>query len=109
MCIRDRPNTLEVNWAGNRFHLSSLASANCFEGTPPPEGPPPAGFNTYVGSGTGSFNGASGATATWTFTDHGEPGTKDTAQMQIKDNSGNTVLNVNQTTLSGGNFQAHGN
>jgi hypothetical protein len=107
--ISRTPNNLEVNWgSGNKFHLASLASASCFEGTPPNEGQPPAGFNTYVGSGTGSFNGVSGATAAWTFTDHGEPGAgKDTAEIHIKDNTGTSVLDVPQTTLSGGNFQAH--
>jgi hypothetical protein len=108
-CATSRtPNNLEVNWgSGNKFHLASLALASCTEGTPPNEGQPPAGFNTYSGSGTGSLNGVSGATATWTFTDHGEPGTgKDTAQILIKDNSGKTVLNITGT-LSGGNQQAH--
>lgn len=102
------PNNLEVNWgSGNKFHLASLASASCTEGTPPNEGQPVAGFNTYVGSGTGSFNGAPGATANWTFTDHGEPGTgKDTAEIHIKDNTNTSVLDVTGT-LSGGNQQAH--
>jgi hypothetical protein len=44
--------------------------------------------------------------AAWTFTDHGEPGTKDTAAIKIKDNNGNTVLDITGT-LSGGNQQAH--
>ncbi len=106
-CVPSRtPNNLEVNWGnGNKFHLASLTSATCSEGAPPSEGQPVAGFNTYVGSGTGSLNGVSGATATWTFTDHGEPGTnKDTAEIHITASNGN--LNVTSTQFNG-NHQAH--
>jgi hypothetical protein len=99
------PNHLQVKWGGNTFRLDKETSATCFQGAPPPEGPPPAGFNTFVGSGTGSLNG-NPATASYTFVDHGEPGNKDTGQVSITDNTGKTVLNA-QGTLTEGNYQAH--
>ena len=69
------------------------------------ESPPVAGFDTYVGSGTGRYNGVSGATATWTFSDAGEPGRNDTFQITILDDMGNPVLTVSGTLK--GNHQAH--
>src|SRR5437867_1540467 len=73
-------NNLEINWgapgAKHRFHMDDLLiSADCFYdpsvGSP---NPPPAGFNTFIGDGTGKLDGASGATIHFTFTDAGEPG-----------------------------------
>jgi hypothetical protein len=61
---------------------------------------------TYVGTGTGSFNGVPDATAIWTFTDAGEPGHDDSATIKIIDVNGNTVLTVSGT-LDSGNQQAH--
>jgi hypothetical protein len=48
----------------------------------------------------------SGATATWVFTDAGEPGKNDRAQIVIKNNLGATVLTVSGN-LDKGNQQAH--
>jgi len=101
------PNNLEVNWGGNKFHLESLTSAACSDNPNIDPGQPPAGFDTYVGRGTGRFNGAPGAKAEWTFTDAGEPGSNDSASIRIKDQNGITVLNI-ASTLIQGNHQAHG-
>jgi hypothetical protein len=61
-----------------------------------------------VGRGTGRYNGTPGATAEWTFTDAGEPGTGDTEKIVIRDAGGNIVLNVvNAIQLTFGNHQAH--
>lgn len=103
----DLPNNLQVNWGkGNKFHLESLTTAHCSNDPTLDEEQPVAGFDTYKGSGTGRYNGVSGATAEWTFTDDGEPGTNDQATLQIKD-----VNNVVVLTVSGlidhGNHQAH--
>ncbi|MDE1816500.1 MAG: hypothetical protein KGI11_08085 [Thaumarchaeota archaeon] len=101
------PNSLEVNWGkGNKFHLDVLTSAFCVNDATISPYPPASGFDTYVGTGTGSYNGVSGATAQWTFTDAGEPGKNDQATIVIKDNSGNTVLSVSGN-LQHGNQQAH--
>jgi hypothetical protein len=100
------PNRLEVNWGGNHFHLEDLTSAVCTD-DPSIEPPPPAApFDTYVGVGTGRCNGVPGATITFTFTDAGEPGTADTATIEITgcpDGGGITVSD----NLKKGNHQAH--
>lgn len=101
------PNNLEVNWGKtNKFHLEALTSASCSDDPAITPNPPAAGFDTYKGKGTGRYNGVSGATAEWTFTDAGEPGVNDTAKITIKDAGGNTVLAVSGT-IQKGNQQAH--
>ena len=111
--INDLPNNLEINWAkGNNFHLDELTSATCTDepGLDPP--PPDAGFDTYIGTGTGTCNGVPGATIEFTLTDAGEPGggkdaPNDTATFLITCSDGLTL------TVSGdikkGNQQAHKN
>ncbi|HLZ90179.1 MAG TPA: hypothetical protein VKQ28_00590 [Candidatus Acidoferrum sp.] len=102
----DVPNRLEINWAGHRFHLETLVSAFCFKDSTIDAGHPTNIFNTYVGFGTGLFDGTLGATAHWTFTDAGEPGTNDKATIVIKDSHGTVVLSVSGK-LHSGNQQAH--
>src|SRR5690348_14360359 len=51
----NNPQRLQVNWSGNRFHLDQLLSANCSNNPTLNPGQPAAAFNTYVGSGVGSF------------------------------------------------------
>jgi len=102
----DLPNNLEINWDGHKFHLETLVSAFCFKDPALDAAHPTNIFNTYIGSGTGLFDGTVGATATWTFTDAGEPGKNDTATIVIKDSSGNIVLTVSGN-LDSGNQQAH--
>ncbi len=105
--IADVPNRLEINWAGgNNFHLETLTSAFCFTDPKIDSGHPTAPFNTYIGAGTGKLNGVAGAAAAWTFTDAGEPGTKDKATITITDSHGNVVLTVSGL-LDKGNQQAH--
>lgn len=122
----DFPNNLEVNWkdsSGNahRFHLENLinsagesGSGTCFDDPNINPTPPGAGFDTYVGDGTGNYDGTPNAYATWVFTDAGEPGVNDTARITIwccnGDASGTVVLSVpNATNLTYGNHQAHKN
>jgi hypothetical protein len=104
--VNDVPNRLEINWAGNRFHLETLISAYCFTDPNIKAGHPAAPFNTYVGYGIGNYNGTPGATAVWTFSDAGEPGTNDMATITIKDANGKIVLVVSGA-LDSGNQQAH--
>ena len=99
-----QPNSLQVNWAGGRFHLETLETARCSD-NPAIANAKNALFDTYAGSGSGRYNGAAGASASWRFVDAGEPGRNDTAQIVIKDAGGNTVLNAT-ATLSKGNHQA---
>ena len=113
-CISsDEPNNLEVNWSvegetgSHRFHLDTLETAICTDEPGYDEGQPEAGFDTYQGSGTGSYDGVSGATASWTFTDKGEPGKDDTLRITISA-GGQPVLSVScPLGARGGNHQAH--
>ena len=107
--VSQLPNNLEVNWdKGNKFHLDSLTTVSCTDDPTIVPNPPDAGFDTYVGTGTGSYNGVSGATAEWTFTDAGEPGKNDFAKIVIKDKNNVVVLSVSGY-LNSGNQQAHKN
>jgi hypothetical protein len=108
-CDASPPNNLEVNWGGNHFHLEMLTSAECVDDPNISPPPPAAPFDTFIGEGTGKFNGVDGATITFTLTDAGEPGTSDTITVTIKDSSGATVLACPTATLDGGNHQAHRN
>ncbi|MBI4080922.1 MAG: hypothetical protein HY430_04090 [Candidatus Levybacteria bacterium] len=103
----DGPNNLEINWdKGNKFHLEDLDFAFCSDEPGIDEGNPDAGFDTYQGEGTGRFNGQSGYSIKWLFTDAGEPGKNDTANIVIKDPSNVTILSVSGN-LKSGNQQAH--
>lgn len=102
----DLPNNLEVNWAGNSFHLDTLTQVACYDDPAISPNPPSAPFDTYYGQGIGSYNGVPGAFAMWIFTDAGEPGTSDTATIKIWDVHGTQVLNVTNN-LDKGNQQAH--
>jgi len=100
------PNNLEINWGtGNHFHLDTLTSAFCYMDPAFSPNPPAAPFNTYIGKGVGEYNGVKGATAQWTFTDHGEPGRNDTAIITIT--SGGTRVLFVSGSLDSGNQQAH--
>ena len=58
--------------------------------------PPKAKINTFVGRGIGHYNGADGYTISFTFTDAGEPGINDTADIVITAPNGNVVLRVSR-------------
>ena len=98
------------NWdGGNSFHLDQLTKAQCKDDPAiPSPAPPAANFDTFIGTGNGRLNGVSGATATWTFTDAGEPGVNDTVLLTIKDKNHKVVLAILvPTKLTKGNHQAH--
>lgn len=102
-----KPHHLEVNWGkGNKFHLEQMGTASCSDDPGISESKPVAGFDTYSGNGTGRYNGVSGATAEWIFTDAGEPGKNDMLKIKITDAGGDVVLDMN-STIDGGNHQAH--
>lgn len=106
----NKPNNLQINWGkgrdSQRFHLDDITNALCLDNPVIDPAPPSAGFDTYTGSGTGRLNNQSGATATWVFTDAGQPGVNDTATIRISDAGGTLVLEVSGV-LSNGNHQAH--
>jgi hypothetical protein len=106
-CDADDPRqNLEINWNGNRFHLLDMVTAECTDDPTLNEAPPVAGFDTYHGTGTGKYNGDLGATIEFTFTDDGEPGIHDHADITVRDASGTIVLQVSGY-LEKGNHQAH--
>lgn len=72
------------------------------------EGHPVAGFDSIRGAGQGTLNGVSGASATFQFTDRGEPGRQDLATITILDPSGAVVFTITDRESDlGGNTQAH--
>ena len=97
---------LEVNWNKHRFHLETVTSALCGDNPAVNPSKPDASFDTLTGSGTGRYDGAPGATASWVFVDGGEPGSNDRVQLTIKDAGGNVVLAISGA-LAKGNQQAH--
>jgi hypothetical protein len=101
-------HNLEINWAGgNNFHMDTITSVTCYlDPALPDPAPPPAGFNTMVLNGTGTYNNQPGAAVFAIFTDAGEPGTNDQALIQVTFNASN-VLNVPFATIATGNQQAH--
>lgn len=106
--VAEGPNNLQVNWGkGDKFHLEILTDATCTNDPMLDPEAPPTVFDTYMGEGTGSYNGVSGATAKWMMTDAGEPGKDDMFRIMIESATGDPVLDV-EGTLKGGNHQAHG-
>jgi hypothetical protein len=104
----ETPNNLEVNWPGNHFHMDNLTLGECVCNPAflPPDNPD-AGFNEFIGAGTGKLDGVEGASIAFIFTDQGEPGTNDTEQITIFDSHGDIVLNFSKTNITFGNQQAH--
>lgn len=106
-CDTRNPNNLQINWAGNRFHMTSLDSAMCPDTDGIEPNPPAATFDTFIGIGTGKLNGVPGATVYFRFTDAGEPGVNDTAEITIYD--GPTQVLYISGEVDSGNHQAHSN
>lgn len=105
--ITKLPNNLEVNWrGGKKFHLTELTSAFCYDDPDYDMIPPEAPFDTFIGEGIGKLNKEEGATISFRFEDHGEPGKNDIAKIEIRDPDGNLVLTV-EGPMHNGNLQAH--
>lgn len=103
-------NNLEVNWGGNKFHMTEhLTTVACTDDPSIIQAPPAAPLDTLIGTGTGRYNNVDGYTIEFTLVDYGEPGSSDQASLLIYEtaNSANIVLNVPLQVLSGGNLQAH--
>lgn len=102
-------NNIEINWAGNRWHLDKpITSALCTDDPSISPYPPAAPFDTFYGTGIGRLNGVDGARIEFTFADAGEPGGKnDRAAIRIWDADNNLVLDIPYQFLTRGNVQAH--
>jgi hypothetical protein len=99
-------NHLEVRWGQNHFRLERITEVLCADDPNITGQQPRTGFDTIHGTGSGALNGEAGATIAFTFSDAGEPGRDDWAQITIHDADGDIVLYV-FGTLEGGNHQAH--
>lgn len=90
-------NNLEVNWGGNKFHMTEhLTTVACTDDPAIIQDPPPAPLDTLVGVGTGRYNGTDGYTIEFTLVDYGEPGSSDRAALRIYKTSdpAEVVLNL---------------
>lgn len=97
----------QMNWGkGHKFHMESVIASLCTDDPTIDPGKPKASFDTYIGVGTGKYNGVSGYTIYLTLTDAGEPGFKDTAKVEIRDSADQVVYN-GSGLLNRGNHQAH--
>lgn len=109
-CDRLLSNNLQVNWPGNRFHMTEhLTTVSCTDDPGIDQTPPAAPLDTLVGTGTGRYNNVDGYTIEFTLVDAGEPGTNDRMAIRIyqTSNPSNVVFNQPLQTLSHGNLQAH--
>ncbi len=105
-CDLKKPNNIEVNWPGNKFHMKDLTSAVCTDDPSINPKPPNAPFDTFTGKGNGKLNGIDDAKIEFVFTDAGEPGTEDKATIKIFDKANKLILEVSGF-LNKGNHQAH--
>ena len=109
-CDLKLSNNLEVNWGGNKFHMTEhLTTVACTDDPAIIQAPPPAPLDTLIGVGTGRYNGTDGYTIEFTLQDFGEPGKSDRMAIRIYRTASpaDVVLNVPLQVLSGGNLQAH--
>jgi hypothetical protein len=105
-------NNLEINWpGGNNWHLTKpIETADCVDDPSINPEPPPAPFDTFNGTATGSLNGVEGSFIEFTFVDAGEPGGKnDQVRLLIHTGDASTpaALDVPLQFITGGNLQAH--
>ena len=103
-------NNLEINWAGNRWHIEkeSLYDVACTDEPDVSPEPPPAPFDTFEAIALGRYNGVWGYWIHFKLQDSGEPGGKaDRASMEIYDPDGNVLLTVPWDVIVNGNIQAH--
>ena len=105
-CGQTREGNLELNFPGGKFKLSDLTQVTCSDDPTINQSPRKAHFDTLAGAGTGRFNNKPGYAVSFVFTDAGEPGRNDRAQVLITSPTGAVVFSVNGT-LTGGNHEAH--
>jgi hypothetical protein len=103
-------NNLQVNWPGNRFHMTEhMTTVSCTDDPLIMQEPPDAPLDTLVGVGTGRWNNEYGYTIEFTLIDAGEPGRDDKMAILIYEtaNPSNIILDVPLQYLYNGNLQAH--
>lgn len=107
-------NNLEINWPGNKWHLSKpIATALCTDQPLVDPENPDAPLDTFEGTAEGSLNGVAGSWVQFIFQDGGEPGKKaDKVKLVIWQGAiggGTPVLSIGVSELLAirGNIQAH--
>jgi hypothetical protein len=85
----------------SKFHLEDIDAVACADDA----GSTEAGFDTLTMSGTGRWNGVSGATIQITVTDGGKSGANDTIEIRVLGGGGEVLYEA--SFLSGGNHKAH--
>jgi len=103
-------NNLEVNWQGNKFHMTEhLVTVACLDHPDIIQAPPAAPLDTLIGVGTGRYNNMDGFTIEFTLVDAGEPGVDDKMAILRYETAepSNIMLDVPLQLLEGGNLQAH--
>jgi hypothetical protein len=105
-CDASRGNLEYQDHSGGNFHLATLTTVICVDDPAVGPGVPKAGFDTMRVTGIGSWNGVAGYIVEVTFVDAGEPGTKDSIRIVVKESGGAVVSEVSGN-LTGGNHQAH--
>jgi hypothetical protein len=103
---RNRSPDLKVEWGdGNKFRLTSYSAPLRCVGRQRGDAARRLGLDH--GQGEGVLNGRP-ASATFKFTDFGEPGREDRGTITILNEDDVPVLRVNEQELTGGgNHQAH--
>jgi hypothetical protein len=93
-CAGSEPRYLEVGWSRGEFRLTELAASFCRDDPALDPGTPVATFDTLTGGGFGTWRGAAGAHASFTFADAGEGALPDYAELTITAPDGEVVLDA---------------
>ena len=100
-------SSLWVAWGdGNGFELTRVTDAVCRDDSAIDPSWPSANFDTYHGEGQGRVDGEDGARAKWIFTDAGEPGRDDHAEIAVYGPDGDLVFEISGPIAR--NHQAEG-
>ncbi len=95
---------LQINWASGSFHLEEVDWVQCWDDPGISGGQPDPGFDTLEMAGWGRLDGIADTAIYLVFTDDGEPGTTDTAEVLLDDGWQPVWL---AGVLEDGNHQAH--
>jgi cytoskeletal protein CcmA (bactofilin family) len=108
-------NSLQVTWGrGSKFRLTSLSDVLCYDDPTINPGLPLSPADTFVFTGTGTYNDVAGATIKITIADAGETtygGTSGVGLDKVKiviTTAGGTVVLDTSATITTGNEQANG-
>jgi len=94
---------------GGNFHLENVETVLCTDEAGYGPHPPAADFDTLTMTGTGRWNGVSGATVIVTLTDTGQPANADVLDIKVWATADQGVAPVSERVgnLTVGNHQAH--